>query len=789
MQHEPQKAVLPSASASLLPSVAWGCNLSLQLCLVPLVLGLLSGGVSTTPLPEARPQEPCSLEGVEIKGGSFRLLKEGQALEYVCPSGFYPYPVQARICRSTGSWSPLKTQNQKIVKEAECRAIHCPRPQDFENGEYWPRAPYYNLSDEISFHCYDGYNLRGSANRTCQVTGRWDGQTAICDNGAGYCPNPGIPIGTRKVGNQYRLEDSVTYYCSRGLTLRGSQQRTCQEGGSWSGTEPSCQDSFMYDTPEEVAEAFLSSLTETIEGVDAEDGHSPGEQQKRKIILDPSGSMNIYLVLDGSDSVGARNFTGAKNCLRDFIEKVASYGVKPRYGLVTYATDTNILIRVSEAESSNADWVTEKLNKISYEDHKLKTGTNTKKALQAVYSMMGWEGNTRPEGWNRTRHVIILMTDGLHNMGGDPVPVIHDIRALLDIGRDRKNPREDYLDVYVFGVGPLVNQENINALASKKDKEQHVFKVKDMENLEDVFFLMLDESRTLGLCGMVWEHRKGTDYHKQPWQVKISVTRPSKGHENCMGAVVSEYFVLTAAHCFTVDDQKHSIKVSMGGMKQELEIEEVLFHPKYNINGKKEKGIPEFYDYDVALIKLKKKLTYSETVRPICLPCTEGTNQALRLPRSTTCRQQMEELLPAKDIKALFISELTKDRKKVLDRKEVYIKNGEKKAGCERDALKAPGYEKVKDISEVVTPRFLCTGGVIPSADPNTCKGDSGGPLIIHKRSRFIQVGVISWGVVDVCKDRGRQRIPAHARDFHINLFQVLPWLKEKLQDENLDFL
>lgn len=48
----------------------------------------------------------------------------------------------------------------------------------------------------------------------------------------------------------------------------------------------------------------------------------PGDQQKRKIVLDPSGSMNIYLVLDGSDSIGARNFTGAKNCLKDFIEKV-----------------------------------------------------------------------------------------------------------------------------------------------------------------------------------------------------------------------------------------------------------------------------------------------------------------------------------------------------------------------------------------------------------------------------------------------------------------------------------
>ncbi|KAI5757081.1 CFB protein [Gulo gulo luscus] len=767
-----------------------GSNLSPQLCLIPLVLGLLSGGGSTTPLPGVRPQGSCSLEGVEIKGGSFNLLKEGQALEYVCPSGFYPYPVQARTCRSTGSWSALQTQDQKIIKKAECRAIRCPRPQEFENGEYWPRAAYYNLSDEISFHCYDGYTLRGSANRTCQANGRWDGQTAICDNGAGYCPNPGIPIGTRKVGSQYRLEDSVTYYCSRGLTLRGSQRRTCQEGGSWSGTEPSCQDSFMYDTPEEVAEAFLSSLTETIEGVDAEDGHSPGEQKKRKIVLDPSGSMNIYLVLDGSDSIGIGNFTRAKNCLRDFIEKVASYGVKPKYGLVTYATVPKVWVKVRDENSSDADWVTRTLNKISYEDHKLKGGTNTKKALQEVYNMMSWPANRALESWNRTRHVIILMTDGLHNMGGDPVSVIHEIRDFLDIGRDRKNPREDYLDVYVFGVGPLVNQENINALASKKDKEQHVFKVKDMENLEDVFIQMLDETRTLGLCGMVWEHKAGTDYHKQPWQAKISVTRPLKGHESCMGAVVSEYFVLTAAHCFTVDDEAHSIKVSVGGRRQDLDIEEVLFHPDYNINGKKEKGINEFYDYDVALIRLRQKLTYDQTVRPICIPCTQRTNQALRLPLSTTCRQQMQELLPAKDIKAMFVSELLKDSKKMLVRKEVYIKNGDKKASCERDARFAPGYEKVKDISEVVTPRFLCTGGVDPYADPNTCKGDSGGPLIIHKRNRFIQVGVISWGIVDVCKDQKRwQQVPTHARDFHVSLFQVLPWLKDKLKDEDLDFL
>lgn len=42
----------------------------------------------------------------------------------------------------------------------------------------------------------------------------------------------------------------------------------------------------------------------------------------------------------------------------------------------------------------------------------LKSGTNTKKALEAVYSMMNWPGETPPADWNRTRHVIILMTDG-----------------------------------------------------------------------------------------------------------------------------------------------------------------------------------------------------------------------------------------------------------------------------------------------------------------------------------------------------------------------------------------
>lgn len=41
--------------------------------------------------------------------------------------------------------------------------------------------------------------------------------------------------------------------------------------------------------------------------------------------------------------------------------------------------------------------------------------------------------------------MVSMLLTGMYNMGGDPVTVIEEIRDLLHIGRDRKNPREDYL--------------------------------------------------------------------------------------------------------------------------------------------------------------------------------------------------------------------------------------------------------------------------------------------------------------------------------------------------------
>lgn len=747
----------------------------------------------------------CNPQDAEIEGGNYTVLENGTALRYTCPEGKYPYPIEMRHCLLGKYWTPLRNKRSRIIAKAECRDVRCFRPLEFEGGQYEPRQSYYNVSQELRFQCYQGYKLEGSQNRTCLPNGKWSGTTTICEDGGGHCPNPGVPIGSRKDGTQYRIGDRIIYHCDSSLSFMGSKERICQESGDWSGSEPECRNSYTYDTPKEVATKFISSLTEVAESADPD--KIVAETEKRRIKIEVGSKMNIYIVLDASRSIGGVNFKEAQNVIINLIHKIASYDISPNYGIITFATEAKEIVSTTNPQSTNADWVIERLQNITYSEHKHKPGTNIYRGLKAVYGMMinqqaeelRQNKNPAPVA-TTTRHVIILLSDGNHNMEGTPVPVIKEIRDFLHIGRSRHESREDYLDVYVFGVGSGVNTDNINELASKKPGETHSFKLKDGIELQEAFESMIDESEVLSMCGLAKHSSKAADQEKNPWHASISIRRTGSGYEYCKGSLVSEYFVMTAAHCFTIDDTAEQISVKIG--KESYKVVALRSHPQYTIGKLRDRGIPEFYDYDIALVKLDKKVKFSSSARPICLPCTAGTTRALRKPHpQTTCRDHEQELLPLGNIRSFFVTNCKYEHvtENGLSQRIVRIKTGEKKSACEADAKKAKHYVNVTDVAQVVTERFLCTGGIDPEVDPNTCKGDSGGPLIIEKRLRYVQVGVISWGVVDVCKNRkvpkcdrekfAVDRAPSYARDFHINIFKVLPWLKEELREEGLDFL
>ena len=56
----------------------------------------------------------------------------------------------------------------------------------------------------------------------------------------GGCGNPGSPDHGRRLGDGFSQNDRVVFDCDVGYNLDGSVSRTCQDNGTWSGTQPTC---------------------------------------------------------------------------------------------------------------------------------------------------------------------------------------------------------------------------------------------------------------------------------------------------------------------------------------------------------------------------------------------------------------------------------------------------------------------------------------------------------------------------------------------------------------------
>ena len=55
------------------------------------------------------------------------------------------------------------------------------------------------------------------------------------------CGDPGTPTNGRRSLSSTTYNSVVTYTCDVGYTLQGSNSRTCQSDGQWSGSVPQCK--------------------------------------------------------------------------------------------------------------------------------------------------------------------------------------------------------------------------------------------------------------------------------------------------------------------------------------------------------------------------------------------------------------------------------------------------------------------------------------------------------------------------------------------------------------------
>ncbi|XP_072192028.1 transmembrane protease serine 11E-like [Excalfactoria chinensis] len=194
-----------------------------------------------------------------------------------------------------------------------------------------------------------------------------------------------------------------------------------------------------------------------------------------------------------------------------------------------------------------------------------------------------------------------------------------------------------------------------------------------------------------------------------PWQASIQLD----GTHYCGASVISNTWLVTAAHCFKAGRDPHRWTASFGILlrppKQRRYFRRIIIHEKYN-------GLIPDHEYDIALVELASPIVFTSDVHSVCLP-----EASYILRDNTSC----------------FVTgwgALRNDGPGVNQLRQAEVKIIST-AVCNRPQVYAGA----------ITPGMLCAGYLEGRVD--ACQGDSGGPLV-HANSRGIWylVGIVSWG-------------------------------------------
>jgi len=244
--------------------------------------------------------------------------------------------------------------------------------------------------------------------------------------------------------------------------------------------------------------------------------------------------------------------------------------------------------------------------------------------------------------------------------------------------------------------------------------------------------------------------------YKLPYQVLVSPCASNGGCLMCGGTILNKRYVVTAAHCLYNGNTEMTLK---GGAKFRVMVGEhdhckhneaggknfvmasvVHKHPKYDINS-------AAADFDIAILKLSKDLTFSNKIKPVCLP-TSATKDYSGKASTISGWGGTKAYTPLKPVKQPGQCGLKETIVKIL-------KTSDKKCS-----------DFLGDSSSTTR---LCAW----AKGTDSCQGDSGGPLTVAENGKYVLLGVVSYGSGCATEHPG---VYARVQGF-------LPWIKNIIAD------
>ncbi|KAL0151353.1 hypothetical protein M9458_053347 [Cirrhinus mrigala] len=213
--------------------------------------------------------------------------------------------------------------------------------------------------------------------------------------------------------------------------------------------------------------------------------------------------------------------------------------------------------------------------------------------------------------------------------------------------------------------------------------------------------------------------------HSRPYMVSVQM----KDQHICGGFLISDRFVMTAAHCrnrtqaLTVVLGAHDLRL-MNENSVRIKVESYYTHPQYT---------SESFHNDILLLRLEKNAQLNHNIKPISIPMKEGDIEA-----DSVCSIAGWGFLETNGKQS---DHLMETNVKVMNNKKCESKWGKE---------------------EFSASLMMCVYG-----EGGSCNGDSGGPLVCGDTA----VGVTSFGDRYICNSPERPEV-------YTKISAYLPWIK-----------